>query len=128
MRSREDIRLLHEHGIKCAGWDPYLAYQNFDDDPHPALIRGVKVALRTLEVSCYEYAMADNPPILHRKEVFLPSEHPLYDRFARLTKQEEKHGLLDETASIGTHNGWNARLIERGFELRGYRLVKRTNK
>jgi hypothetical protein len=39
--------------------------------------------------------------------------------------QEVKQGLLDETATIGTKDGWAARLAERGFALRGHRLVRR---
>jgi len=39
--------------------------------------------------------------------------------------QEEKHGLLDETATIGTREGWERRLAERGFTVRGHRLVRR---
>ncbi|MGA8352083.1 MAG: hypothetical protein WB773_30115 [Isosphaeraceae bacterium] len=46
-------------------------------------------------------------------------------KFARLTRQEEKHGLLDETATIGTREGWERRLAERGFTIRGHRLVRR---
>jgi hypothetical protein len=48
-----------------------------------------------------------------------------FARFARLTQQEEKHGLLDETASIGTRAEWERRLVERGFTVRGHRLVRR---
>jgi len=46
-------------------------------------------------------------------------------RFARLTQQEEKHGLLDEAATIGTREGWERRLAERGFTVRGRRLQRR---
>jgi len=46
-------------------------------------------------------------------------------RFARLTRQEEKHGLLDETSTIGTREGWQRRLAERGFLVQGHRLVRR---
>jgi hypothetical protein len=48
-----------------------------------------------------------------------------FARFARLTRQEEKPGLLDETATIGTREGWERRLAERGFTIRGHRLVRR---
>jgi len=64
-------------------------------------------------------------PILHRKETFLPPGHEFVAKFARLTRQEEKHGLLDETATIGTREGWERRLAERGFTVRGHRLVRR---
>jgi len=33
--------------------------------------------------------------------------------------------LLDETATIGTREGWERRLAERGFTVRGHRLVRR---
>jgi hypothetical protein len=69
-------------------------------------MRSVKLNLRTRQLDCWDYYNSENPPILHRKETFLPKEHPLYEKFARLTRQEEKHGLLDDTPTIGTRNGW----------------------
>jgi hypothetical protein len=65
-----------------------------------------------------------NPPVLHRKETFVASDHALHAKFARLTRQEEKHGLLDDSSAIGTREGWSSRLAERGFALKGHRLVK----
>jgi hypothetical protein len=62
--------------------------------------------------------------VLHRKETFLPPEHPLRAKFARLTVQEEKHGLLADPSGIGTRAGWGRRLSERGFALKGHRLVR----
>lgn len=102
----------------------YLVYPRFDEDPHPALLRCVRLCLRTRELQCIEYADRENPPILHRKESFLCPEHPLHGRFARLTQQEEKAGLLDEAARIGTRNGWQVRLTEKGMTLRGHRLIR----
>jgi DNA phosphorothioation-associated putative methyltransferase len=102
----------------------YLVYPDFDTDPHPALLRCVKLSLRTRQLECYDYATSENPPVLHRKETFLSPEHPLHARFARLTEQEERHGLLDDTATIGTRAGWQARLAAAGFTLRGHRLVR----
>jgi hypothetical protein len=43
-----------------------------------------------------------------------------------VTSQEEGHGLLTDTATIGTRNGWEARLCDAGLTLKGHRLVKRT--
>jgi hypothetical protein len=56
---------------------------------------------------------------------FLTTAHPLHAKFARLSEQEEKHGLLDDAATIGTRDGWRARLSVTGFMLRGHRLVRR---
>ena len=111
---------LHRHSGKVS----YLVYPDFETDPHPALVRSVKLSLRTREIDCLEYAASANPPILHRKETFLAGDHPLYAKFARLTQQEEKHGLLDDTATIGTRDGWNARLGAAGLSLRGHRVVR----
>lgn len=102
----------------------YLVYPDFEDDPHPALLRCVKLNLRTRQIECYDYAQGTNPPILHRKETFLHPEHPLYAKFARLSQQEEQHGLLADGASIGTRLGWEKRLRDSGYALRGHRLVR----
>jgi DNA phosphorothioation-associated putative methyltransferase len=119
----EDANLVKLH--RFTGKVSYLAYPDFENDPHPRLVRSVKLNLRTLELDCWDYSTSDNPPILHRKETFLPLDHPLYDKFARLTRQEERQGLLDDTATIGTHAGWEARLRQHGVTLRGHRLVHR---
>ncbi len=72
----------------------------------------------------YDYAASANPPVLHRKETFLLADDPRRGKFERLTRQEEKAGLLDETATIGTRAGWAERLRQRGYALRGHRLVR----
>lgn len=102
----------------------YLMYPAFDDNPHPALLRCVKLNLRTREIECYDYAHSSNPPVLHRKDTLLHPNHPLYAKFARLSQQEEQHGLLADGSRIGTRSGWEKRLSESGFALRGHRLVR----
>ena len=119
----EDTNLVKLH--RFSGKVSYLSYPGFETDPHPELMRSVKFNLRNLELDCWDYFESDNPPVLHRKEAFVPTDHPLYERFARLTRQEEQHGLLDDTATIGTRLGWEARLADRGYTLRGHRLVKK---
>src|SRR5205085_2408127 len=103
----------------------YLVYPGFESDPHPALLRSIRLCLQTRQLDCRDYAASANPPILHRKETFLTPDHPLHEKFSRLTTQEEVRGLLTETARIGTRDGWEARLREFGVELRGHRLVNR---
>lgn len=118
----EEANLLKLH--RFSGKLSYLMYPDFDTDPHPALFRCIKLSMRTLNVDCYDYAQSANPPVLHRKETFLAPDHPLQTKFAKLTEQEEKYGLLDETATIGTRAGWQTRLTETGFRLSGHRLVR----
>jgi DNA phosphorothioation-associated putative methyltransferase len=112
---------LHRH----SGAVSYLVYPDFETDPHRALLRSVKLDLRTREIDCREFAGSANPPILHRKEAFLRPDDPLRAKFARLTRQEERAGLLDETTTIGTREGWQRRLAENGFTIRGRRLIRR---
>jgi hypothetical protein len=75
-------------------------------------------------LECYDYAPDGNPPILHRKEALVAPDHPLYTKFARLTQQEERHGLLADPAGIGTQAAWESRLRDAGFALRGHRLIR----
>ena len=102
----------------------YLSYPEFESDPHPALARSLTVHLQTFRLRERDYRTSKNPPILHRKESFLATEHPLHAKFSRLTGQEESKGLLDETSRIGTRQGWEQRLKDKGVTLRGHRLVR----
>ena len=93
---------LHRQSGKVS----YLVYPDFKTNPHPALLRSAKLSLRTREIDYFDYTASNNPPILHRKEAFLTADHPLHAKFAQLTAQEEKHGLLDDSSAIGTREGW----------------------
>jgi DNA phosphorothioation-associated putative methyltransferase len=64
----------------------YLVYPEFESDPHPALLRCIRLSLRTRELRCYDFAGSANPPILHRKETFLAPDHALHAKFTRLTR------------------------------------------
>jgi len=118
----EGANLIKIH--RFSGKVSYLVYPEFDSDPHPALLRSVKLCMRTRQIDCQEYNHSNNPPVLHRKETFLHPDHPDRQKYARLTAQEEKAGLLEETATIGTRDGWNVRLREKEYALRGHRLVR----
>ena len=106
----------------------YLSYPDFDSDPHPSLADATTVHLQTFRVRERRYGASKNPPILHRKELFLRPDHPLAGKFARLTRQEESKGLLDDSSRIGTRNGWEQRLRDHGFALKGHRLVRRVHR
>jgi DNA phosphorothioation-associated putative methyltransferase len=115
-----NIIKLHRFSGKLS----YLAYPAFDTEPHPILARSVKLSLRTRQLDCYDYSTSDNPPVLHRKETFLQPEHALYEKFAKLTMEEEEHGLLDDSATIGTRDGWQERLRKSGFTFHNDELVR----
>jgi hypothetical protein len=79
-----------------------------------------------LALSPFHRLESSNLPLLHRKEAFLRPDDQRHPKFARLTAQEVKHGLLDDASAIGTRTGWARRLTERGLALKGHRLVKST--
>ncbi len=103
----------------------YLAYPDFDSDPHPPLQGSLVVSLRSLKIRHFDYRQSENPPILHRKEEFVPAEYPGRDKFARLTKQEERYQLYAEPVRIGTREVWNQVLLNHGVRLSGHRVVRR---
>lgn len=102
----------------------YLFYPDFDDEPHPALHTSMAVGLRDLQVRYRDYDL-DNPPLLHQKEQLITADYPNYDKFARLSQQERKWGLLDDVKAIYDRRGWQHCLAAHGAELRGYRVVWR---
>ncbi|MBE9125351.1 MULTISPECIES: DNA phosphorothioation-associated putative methyltransferase [unclassified Coleofasciculus] len=103
----------------------YLFYPAFDTEPHPALHTSMQIDLRDLQVTYRDYDTAENPPILHRKETFVTPDYPFYEKFAKLTRQEENWGLLDNTRTIGTRKGWQQCLLEHCAELQGHRVIWR---
>jgi DNA phosphorothioation-associated putative methyltransferase len=102
----------------------YLAYPDFERDPHLALKASLIVPLSTFRIQYRDYTEAKNPPILHRKETFLAPAHPLYAMFARLTHQEEQWGLYEQPEVIGTREGWRTRLDALRVHLSGHRLIR----
>jgi DNA phosphorothioation-associated putative methyltransferase len=102
----------------------FLAYPDFEKDPHPALKEAVIVDLVTGKTRRDNYHARANPPILHRKETFLPPEHLLYAKFSKLTRQEEKAGLLKDTSRIGFRLNWERALAEKCLGFKGHRLVE----
>jgi DNA phosphorothioation-associated putative methyltransferase len=118
--------------VKLSRLEPkvsYLVYPDFEKDPHPALLTSVRADFKRLDVKMRDYSQVGNPPVLHRKETFVTPEHPLHQKFSTLTKQEVRAGLLEDSNKIGTRVGWQLRLEEFGYVVRGHRLFKaaRTN-
>ena len=101
----------------------YLFYPDFDSNPHPILEASIQVNLANQEVNLWDYREYKNPPILHRKETFVTPEYPLYEKFAELTLQEEKLGLLSNSRYIGTRDGWQRRLQHHRVEIIEHRLA-----
>jgi DNA phosphorothioation-associated putative methyltransferase len=103
----------------------YLVYPEFDTDPHPALYTSMQVDLRDLHVSYRDYDPDDNPPVLHQKDLLVMSDYPLYEKFAKLSRQEKDWGLLGDWEKIRDRRGWQKCLEDHCAELKGHRVVWR---
>jgi DNA phosphorothioation-associated putative methyltransferase len=103
----------------------YLCYPAFDADEHPTLSSSMRVDLRTLDVRWRDFTKSTDPPILHRKESFVPDDYPRRELFAALTKAEEGAGLFENVADIGTLDKWNRRLAAKGLKIVDHEIVKR---
>ena len=102
----------------------YLTYEDFDRVAHPALCSVVIADLRRLAIHHRDYTQTANPPVLHRKELFVSANYPGRSRFARLTEREEELGLLRNASTIGTMVGWLAVLAHHGVSIRGHRVYR----
>jgi DNA phosphorothioation-associated putative methyltransferase len=100
-----------------------LHYENFFDSPFPALQSSFVVNLASGRIKRLRYDLSGNPPILHRKELLLPIDHPQAPLFAALTQQLEAAGLLRDTRRIGFAREWQARLQSAGYEVRDHQLI-----
>lgn len=104
----------------------YLSYPDFEADPHPVLVESVHCDLQGQSVRFQNFRRRANPPILHRKELFVSKQSPLRAKFGRLTAAEERAGLYQHPESIGTRDGWQATCASHGVSIKGHRVVRAT--
>ncbi len=100
-----------------------LSYPGFFDEPFPILHEGWTFNVETGRVSHRAFAADSNPPILHRKELLLPKDHPRIGEYRALTVAAEAAGLFSDTTIIGHRMQWEEELRAKGLKLVGHRLV-----
>ena len=103
----------------------FLTYPEFDVEPHPALAEATKINLNTGSIVQTDFRQRVNPPILHRKETFLPPNDPRISCYARLTKQEEEAGLYRDCSRIGLRVQWLALMKRLKLDYEGHTLISR---
>lgn len=101
----------------------FLDYPDFDSDPHPALAAATKIHLGTGAIVRTDYRARANPPILHRKETFLPPSDPRIPGYSALTRQEVKAGLYRDPSRIGLRVQWLTLLKRLGLSYEGHSLI-----
>ena len=100
----------------------FVLYDDFDKDPHPTLQYSVMAYLPRSDYGIRNYTESTNPPILHRKETFVLDSYPYYDKFRKLTNQEEQLGLLSRS-DIGHKEGWEALLTEKKVSIKNHKVL-----
>lgn len=103
----------------------YLFFPTFDIEPHPILKTRMQIRLRDLHVQYQDYDPSENPPILHQKEQLILADYPGYEKFAKLSQQEQNWGLLDDLTRIYNRHSWENCLREHCAELKGHRVLWR---
>ncbi|WP_413176126.1 DNA phosphorothioation-associated putative methyltransferase [Anabaena azotica] len=100
----------------------YLYYPDFDHNPHPRLYRAMEIDLRNLHVTYRDFDGDKDPLILHQIDSLVTPDYPQYEKFAKLTRQEEDWGLLENWRSISHLSGWNKCLEDHCAFIHGYKL------
>ncbi len=98
----------------------FLGYEDFDKVAFPGLKRSCSVDLESGEATLRSYS-ADNPPILHRKELLLATDDPKVESYRQLTSRLEELGLFKNMHKMGYRKQWNKVLRENGLDSNGLR-------
>ena len=102
---------------------PFLYYENFDEDPHPALRFESPSIYQKPGSQIRDFSNSLNPPILHRKDTLVSPSYPYYPIFRDLTEAEEKAGLLSRPG-IGFKNQWIQFLEAMNLRVEGHTLQR----
>jgi len=100
-----------------------LDYPGFFDEAFPVLRRFWTVDLEQSTYRHRTYQDSSNPPILHRKELLLPADHPDQNAYKDLTQAAQQIGLFDDPVRIGFQRPWSALLSQKGYRVIGHQLV-----
>ncbi len=100
-----------------------LSYADFDTSPFPELQASwVFDAGTDAPPRFRSYAESLNPPILHRKELLVASDHPDRDKWSALTRSAECLGMFDDTRTIGFRTNWERLVASKGYTIVGHEL------
>lgn len=105
-----------------------LNYPGFWDDPFPVLTHSCSINLSTSEYSYIDYSGIQNPYILHRKELLIPTDHINWPEWAALTATAEAEGLFTNTSKIGRNDYWKKLLKSKNLYLVGHQLFSEDDK
>jgi hypothetical protein len=122
------LHVAGESGLSTASWDvikffkyeyrlSFLTYPAFFDYPYPALEFSVSVDLSCSRVRRIDYRNSSNPPILHRRESFLPPGHASIPVMVSFTSEGEALNLYKDPRRIGYQKNWLDLICSKGLHL-----------
>ena len=100
----------------------FLWYPDFSA-PFPALSQSLSVDVAAGSSRRTDYQRHRSPPVLHRKELLLPANHPFVPDAVALTSRLESRGAFANPRRIGTLHGWSRALADVGLAIVGNELV-----
>ncbi len=99
-----------------------LNYPDFFEEAFPTLSSSASWELGSRFINTRSYAETGNRPILHRKELLLPSSHERLDEFASLTEAAEQIGLFEDASRIGRYDFWSSLLDKMDVKVVGHSI------
>ena len=102
-----------------------LDYPKFNTYAYPALAHSYTFDGSNRYAKHIDYTKRANPPILHRKELFVDDDYAHIAEFRACTAEGEAIGLYENTKVIGTKKGWESLIESKGYKLddRGHLTV-----
>ncbi|MFK5892106.1 MAG: DNA phosphorothioation-associated putative methyltransferase [Pseudomonadota bacterium] len=104
-----------------------LNYPDFFDNAFPELAFSWRVDILTEKIEKRNYQNSLNPPILHRKELFLSLQHPRQAEYQALTKMAEELGIFaqqsEKKIQIGFKQPWYSLIHSIGYQVEGHQLI-----
>lgn len=104
------------------GYVSIMEYDKFNEVGHPRLLK-TTIVYDDRSIKGLDYTNHDNPPILHRKELFVHPDYEHYKKFKQLTKAEEDAGLYKDTKRIGYRKQWEELLESKRLMVVRHNLV-----
>lgn len=124
--SLSDIQLVKIH--ITSGKLTLMEFDDFDASPMPFLRRRVKVNVRKLDYSLFEYGSAEFPkPLLYFKSRYLNEEYPDFSEQLEFDDNLMLSGCISSEGFGPQASELHAALAERRLEVKGIQLIPSTH-
>jgi DNA phosphorothioation-associated putative methyltransferase len=121
--SLSEVQVVKIHII--SGKLTLLTFDDFDTSPIPLLRKRIKVNIRRLDYSIFEYGSADFPkPILYFKSRYLHEEHPGYADQLEFDEQLRQTGCFDDDGYGPTEDMFRRALEAKRLSVNGMHLER----